>query len=212
MKKFITFEGGEGTGKTTQSKLLSKSLLKIKEDNLLTREPGGTFFSEKIRKLLVNNREDNISVETEFLLIYASRFQHLKEKVVPALKNKTVICDRYIHSTYCYQDGIKNLEKKIKFIHKYFAYNLMPDLTILIDLPPEEGIRRSLKIKKVETRFEKKDLLFHKGIRQKFLRLSNKNKNIFKIDGLCSKKDIHTQIINYLNSKLYYKKKLPYII
>ncbi len=212
MKKFITFEGGEGTGKTTQAKLLSKSLFKIKENNLLTREPGGTIFSEKIRKLLVNNKEGNLPAETEFLLIYASRFQHLKEKIVPALSKKTVICDRFIHSTYCYQAGIKNLNQKIKFIHKHFAFDLMPDLIILIDLPPEEGIRRSLQIKKKETRFEKKDLKFHKKIRKKFLELSNDNKNIYKINGLSSKKDIHIQIINYLNSKLYYKRKLPYVI
>ena len=80
MKKFITFEGGEGSGKTTQCKLLSKSLLKINEDNLLTREPGGTDFSEKIRNLVTNNNKFNVTLDSELLLIYASRCDHLKKK------------------------------------------------------------------------------------------------------------------------------------
>ena len=111
MKKFITFEGGEGTGKSTQAKLLSKSLSSINENNLLTREPGGTKVSDKIRKILVENKNNNISSDVELLLIYASRHQHLKEKIIPSLKEKTVICDRYIHSTISYQFDIKISQK-----------------------------------------------------------------------------------------------------
>ncbi len=212
MKKFITFEGGEGTGKSTQAKLLSKSLQKINQDNYLTREPGGTTLSEMVREILVNKSKANIFSDTELLLIYASRHQHLKEKIIPALKKKTVICDRFVHSTYSYQSKVIDLKKKLKFIHKYFAFNLIPDITILIDLDPEEGIKRSLKIKKNETRFESKSLNFHKNIRRNFLKLNSVDKKMFKIDGSSSKVNVHKQIIDYFNSKSFYKKKLPYII
>ena len=212
MKKFITFEGGEGTGKSTQAKLLSKSLSSINENNLLTREPGGTKVSDKIRKILVEDKNSNISSDVELLLIYASRHQHLKEKIIPSLKEKTVICDRYIHSTISYQFDIKNFSKKLDFFHKNFAFNLMPDLTILLDLAPEVGLKRSLKIKNKETRFEKKDKIYHEKIRKNFLKLSKKYKNIYKIDASLSKKIIHKKIIDHLNKLLFFKRKLPCVI
>ncbi len=212
MKKFITFEGGEGTGKSTQAKLLSKSLSSINENNLLTREPGGTKVSDKIRKILVEDKNSNISSDVELLLIYASRHQHLKEKIIPSLKEKTVICDRYIHSTISYQFDIKDFEKKLDFFHKNFAFNLMPDLTILLDLAPDIGLKRSLKIKNKETRFENKDKIYHEKIRKNFLRLSKKYKNMYKIDASSSKKVIHKEIIDHLNNLLFFKRKLPCVI
>ena len=212
MKKFITFEGGEGTGKSTQAKLLSKSLSSINENNLLTREPGGTKVSDKIRKILVEDKNSNISSDVELLLIYASRHQHLKEKIVPSLKEKTVICDRYIHSTISYQFDIKNFAKKLEFFHQNFAFNLMPDLTILLDLAPDIGLKRSLKIKNKETRFENKDKIYHEKIRKNFLKLSKKYKNMYKVDASLSKKVIHKKIIDHLNKLLFFKRKLPCVI
>ena len=212
MKKFITFEGGEGTGKSTQAKLLSKSLSSVSENNLLTREPGGTKISDKIRKIIVEGKNINISSDVELLLIYASRHQHLKEKIIPSLKEKTVICDRYIHSTISYQFDIKNFAKKLDFFHQNFAFNLMPDLTILLDLSPDVGLKRSLKIKNKETRFEKKDKIYHEKIRQNFLKLSKKYKNMHKIDASSSKKVIHKEIIDHLNTLLFFKRKLPCVI
>ena len=212
MKKFITFEGGEGTGKSTQAKLLSKSLSSINENNLLTREPGGTKVSDKIRKILVEDKNSNISSDVELLLIYASRHQHLKEKIIPSLKEKTVICDRYIHSTISYQFDIKNFATKLDFFHQNFAFNLMPDLTILLDLAPDVGLKRSLKIKNKETRFENKDKIYHEKIRKNFLRLSKKYKNMYKIDASSSKKVIHKEIIDHLNNLLFFKRKLPCVI
>ena len=212
MKKFITFEGGEGTGKSTQAKLLSKSLLSINESNLLTREPGGTKVSDKIRKILVENKNSNISSDVELLLIYASRHQHLKEKIIPSLKKKTVICDRFIHSTISYQFEIKNFSKKLDFFHQNFAFNLMPDLTILLDLAPDVGLKRSLKIKNKETRFENKDKSYHEKIRKNFLKLSKKYKNMYKVDASLSKKVIHKKIIDHFNKLLFFKRKLPCVI
>ena len=212
MKKFITFEGGEGTGKSTQAQLLSKSLSSINEKNLLTREPGGTKISDKIRKILVEGKNTNISSDVELLLIYASRHLHLKEKIIPSLKEKTVICDRYIHSTISYQFDTKNFVRKLDFFHKNFAFNLMPDSTILLDLSPDIGLKRSLKIKNKETRFEKKEKIYHEKIRQNFLKLSKKYKSMYTIDASSSKKIIHKQIINHLNKLLFFKRKLPYVI
>ena len=212
MKKFITFEGGEGTGKSTQAKLLSKSLSSINENNLLTREPGGTKVSDKIRKILVEDKNSNISSDVELLLIYASRHQHLKEKIIPSLKEKTVICDRYIHSTISYQFDIKNFAKKLDFFHQNFAFNLMPDLTILLDLAPDIGLKRSLKIKNKETRFENKDKIYHEKIRKNFLKLSKKYKNMYKIDASLSKRVIHKKIIDHVNKLFFFKRKLPCVI
>ncbi|MAI75696.1 MAG: dTMP kinase [Rickettsiales bacterium] len=212
MKKFITFEGGEGSGKTTQCKLLSNSLLKINEENMLTREPGGTVFSEKIRKILVNNSQLDLTVDSEILLIYAARHDHLKKVIIPSLRKKTVICDRFIHSTFAYQSSSKNFLTKLKFIHKNFAFNLMPDITIYLDIKPELGIERSLNHKKVETKFENKNILFHKQIRRNFINLEKKSKKIFKINGEKSEKKIHTQIVDIINSKHYFKKLLPYAL
>ena len=123
MKKFISFEGGEGVGKTTQSNLLSKSIKSIEEECIITREPGGTKESEIIRDLIVNYKYKSFLPETELLLIYAARHEHVKNLLIPSLK-KNVICDRYIHSTICYQIIINKIIKKLKFLHKEFAYNL----------------------------------------------------------------------------------------
>ena len=128
------------------------------------------------------------------------------------MRNKTVICDRYIHSTYSYQVNSSNLEQKIKFLHKNFCFNLLPDLTFLLDIPFEDGINRSLRIKKSETRFERKNKDFHKKVRASFLKLSLKDKKIFKVDALLSKKKVHYKIIDHLNSKSFYKKLIPYSI
>ena len=97
MNKFITFEGGEGSGKSTQAKLLEKSFKKLNLKTILTREPGGTDFSEKIRELILQKNTSKISAESELLLIYASRHEHLEKKIIPNLKKKYVICDRFIH-------------------------------------------------------------------------------------------------------------------
>ena len=104
VEKFVTFEGGEGCGKSTQIKLLSKSLKKIGENHILTREPGGTKISEKIRNLLVKEKNQKLFPETELLLIYAARHEHLKQIIMPNLKKKKiVICYRLFYSKYSYQ-------------------------------------------------------------------------------------------------------------
>jgi len=208
MKKFITFEGGEGSGKSTQCKLLVKSFKMIKEKILLSREPGGTYLAEKIRNFLVKKE---ILPETELLLIYAARHEHISNLILPNLKKKTIICDRFYHSTYCYQvlaQGVS--EKKLNYLHKNFAKDLLPNLTIFIDIDPELGVLRSLKRSKNNNKFESKNIFFHKKIREGFINFSQKKTNFFKINGENSKSKVHREIIDYFNKKKIIKKKIPY--
>jgi len=213
MKKFISFEGGEGVGKTTQSKLLSKSLKSINEKYIITREPGGTRESEIIRDLIVNNKYKNFLPETELLLIYAARHEHVKKLLIPTLKKNNVICDRFIHSTICYQIIMNKINiRKLKFLHKEFAFNLLPNISFFLNLNPKEGVKRSLSIKKTEIKYEKKENRFHEKIRAEFENLSKKDKHLINVDASNSIESIHRKIINILNKKRFFKKNLPYSI
>jgi dTMP kinase len=213
MKKFISFEGGEGVGKTTQSKLLSKSLKSIDEKYIITREPGGTRESEIIRDLIVNNKYKNFLPETELLLIYAARHEHVKKLLIPTLKKNNVICDRFIHSTICYQIIMNKINiRKLKFLHKEFAFNLLPNISFFLNLNPKEGVKRSLSIKKTEIKYEKKENRFHEKIRAEFENLSKKDKHLINVDASNSIESIHRKIINILNKKKFFKKNLPYSI
>ena len=213
MKKFISFEGGEGVGKTTQSKLLSKSLKSINEKYIITREPGGTRESEIIRDLIVNNKYKNFLPETELLLIYAARHEHVKKLLIPTLKKNNVICDRFIHSTICYQIIMNKINmRKLKFLHKEFAFNLLPNISFFLNLNPKEGVKRSLSIKKTEIKYEKKENRFHEKIRTEFENLSKKDKHLINVDASNSIESIHRKIINILNKKNFFKKNLPYSI
>ena len=213
MKKFISFEGGEGVGKTTQSKLLSKSLKSINEKYIITREPGGTRESEIIRDLIVNNKYKNFLPETELLLIYAARHEHVKKLLIPTLKKNNVICDRFIHSTICYQIIMNKINiRKLKFLHKEFAFNLLTNISFFLNLNPKEGVKRSLSIKKTEIKYEKKENRFHEKIRAEFENLSKKDKHLINVDASNSIESIHRKIINILNKKKFFKKNLPYSI
>jgi len=169
MKKFIAFEGLDGCGKTTQIKLFASSLKKVKKDYYITREPGGTKVAEKVREILVKKGGGNFSSITELLLIYAARHEHLKERIIPNLKKKIVLCDRFFYSTYCYQIFANDISMSyLNFLHKNFAFNLLPDINILLQIDPKISIQRSLKIKDIENRFEKKSRTFHKKVSKGF--------------------------------------------
>ncbi len=213
MKKFISFEGGEGVGKTTQCKLLSKSLHSVNEKSILTREPGGTKESEIIRELIVKNQYKDILPETELLLVYASRHEHVEKLIIPSLKKKNVICDRFIHSTICYQILVNKINiKKLKFLHKEFASNIYPNISFFLNLNPKEGLKRSLSSKNLEIKFEKKNNKFHEIIRSEFEKLSKSDKKLINIDASGSIESIHKKIVDNINKKKIFKKKLPYII
>ena len=210
MKKFIAFEGIDGSGKSTQLRLLAKSLEIGGLKFFCTREPGGSYVSELIRKILVKRKKENILPLTELLLIYAARNEHLKKKIVPNLKNRIVLCDRYFYSTYCYQILTSSIPlSMLKYLHSKVTNNLMPDLTLVIDIDFEIGIKRSLKKKKDETRFELKDSLFHKKVSLGFKNLKKKQK-IKVFNGNYSKNEIHKNIVDFLNKKKTFNKLIPY--
>ena len=199
-KRFITFEGGEGSGKSTQIRLLKKKLSKI-GNVILTREPGGTKESELIRKILVKGKETKFSDEVEILLLYAARKDHLDKVIIPNLKKKNyVLCDRYIDSTFAYQAKGKHSNLKlIRLLNKSITGNFLPSLTFYLDIDPSKGIRRSKRSSNKELRFENMPLSYHRQIRQNFLKLSNKHRRIVKIDASLSKKEIGDTIWKVFN-------------
>lgn len=202
MKKFITFEGGEGTGKSTQAKLLFSSIKNTSEKVILTREPGGTNIAEEIRKIIVKNNY-NLNKVSELLLIYAARNEHLKDTIIPSLdKGHVILCDRFLDSTFVYQVQGKKIDPKIfEYFNKLIIKNYKPEITFIIDIDPIIGIERSLKLNKKETKYEKLPLSFHKKVRKDFITLSKKDERFKLIDGNKSIIEIHKEIIMTINEK-----------
>ena len=211
MKNFISFEGGEGSGKSTQINLLYKSIFEITKNVLITREPGGTLQSELIRNLLVQKQKFELDSLTELLLISAARNEHILNIILPKLKNNIVLCDRYIDSTYAYQViGQKLGEDLYKTLNKIIVRNIIPDITFYIDLDPEIGLNRTNSRKNNEIKYESLDLKFHKKVRQAYIYLSKNEKRIRLINGKLSIEKIHKQIIDFLNKIKILSSKIPY--
>ena len=186
---FITLEGIEGSGKTTQIKNIAEFLHSKKHDCIITREPGGTKIGEKIRSILLDPESRGMDHITELMLYMADRAQHIKEIISPCLsKGQTVLCDRYYDATIVYQGFARGLNIGfINTLHELVFENLKPDLTILLDLSPKIGLSRAWKqIKKgsrtaLETRFEKETLSFHQNVRKGYLELARKEPFRFRI-------------------------------
>ncbi len=197
---FVTFEGIEGCGKSTQSKLLRDYLESNGLDVLLTREPGGPRISEKIRQLLLDPENTEMLPETELLLYMASRSQHTGEWIIPALKRgKVVISDRYYDSSIAYQGAARQLDmKQIDNITLFATYSLKPDITFLIDLSPDSGLCR---IKpEVADRIEKESIEFHKRVRKGFLDVAKREPDRFCIvDGCGTIEEIHIEIVKKMD-------------
>lgn len=192
---FITFEGIEGCGKSTQAKLLSEYFVSKEMSVLLTREPGGPSISEKIRHLLLDPDNTEMTAETEVLLYMASRAQHTSQWIIPALKNNTiVICDRYYDSSFAYQVHARKLNNAtIQTINSFATHYLVPDLTIYIDIPLIEGMNR-IKCKNPD-RLENESHDFHEAVRNGFEQLCEENPHRFiRIDGMQPIEMIHHQI------------------
>ena len=171
MGLFITFEGGEGCGKSTQAKVLWNKFRQQNIPVVLTHEPGGTPLGNELRRLLKREKTDSISVQAELLLFAASRAQLGSEVILPALKEgKVVICDRFSHSTSAYQGYGRGLDLDlIEMINNWATQNLKPDITILLDTPPEKGLARKRILK---DRFELEQMSFHRRVRQGYLEMA----------------------------------------
>ena len=191
MSLFITFEGGEGSGKSTQTRLLYRRLNKLAIPVLLTHEPGVTSLGKKITSLLKWSKNINISPISELLLFNASRAQLIDEILKPSLDKGTfVICDRYYDSTIAYQSYARGLDlDMVKAVNKIGSRSLTPDLTILLDIPVERAFERNRE--KRPDRFEKENLSFHKRVRQGYLALAKSEpKRWLIIDGTQDKEII----------------------
>lgn len=172
MSLFITFEGGEGCGKSVQAKALYRRLSQLVVPVVLTREPGGTLLGKKIGGWLKWAQDTDISPLTELLLFSASRTQLVSEVIKPNLENgKVVICDRYADSTTAYQSYGRGLDlEMVKAINSIATQGLKPDLTVLLDIPVEEGLGRK-RVKK-QDRFEQEDIAFHQRVREGYLKMA----------------------------------------
>ena len=198
--KFITFEGIEGCGKSTQVKMLLEFLLKKKIPAMLTREPGGTLVAEEIRNLLINGEIDKLDSTTEVLLNFAARRDHVRKLIKPAIDaKKIVISDRFFDSTVAYQGFAGGVDLAvIEKIKSAAISNFEPDITFLIDLDVKAAMKRILK-RDSNNRYEKMSLEFHESVRAGFLEIAKVNKKRFKIiDGSDSPLKIHKKILEIL--------------
>ena len=168
--KFITLEGGEGVGKTTNLTFIKHYLQQHNISVVVTREPGGTALAERIRHLLLDKDSEAISEHAELLLIFAARAQHIKHVIEPALASGDwVLCDRFTDATYAYQGGGRNMRvSTIEWLENLVQGNLRPDLTVLLDTPVEIGIDRA-RARGVLDRFELEKISFFENVRRAYL-------------------------------------------
>lgn len=168
--RFITFEGTEGVGKSTQLQRAAATLEQLGVDFIVTREPGGTPMAEKIRELLLAPREEPVHQTTELLLMFAARAQHLHTRILPALdQGQWVLCDRFTDATFAYQGGGRGVSKAhIALLEGLVQGEVRPDHVILLDAPVETGMARAQKRGELD-RFEQEDLAFFQRIRDAYL-------------------------------------------
>ena len=191
--KFITLEGVDGAGKTTHVEFIKKYLADLGINFIMTREPGGTLLGEQLREILLH---DDMTPETETLLMFAARNEHIKKVIGPNLKEgKVVISDRFTDATYAYQSGGKGVkDKKIDILKEWVQASLQPDLTFLFDLSVEVSIERLNKTRELD-KFEREEKSFHENIRQKYLLLARASPERFCIlNGEESIEEIQNQI------------------
>jgi dTMP kinase len=167
---FITLEGPEGAGKSTNREYLAERLRERGVDVLLTREPGGTPLAERIRELLLDPSGEPMAADTELLLVFAARAQHLQQVIRPALaKGCVVLCDRFTDATYAYQGGGRGLSiERIAQLEQFVQGELRPDLTLIFDLPVEVGLARAAARGRLD-RFEQEGRGFFEAVRQAYL-------------------------------------------
>tara|TARA_B100000029_G_scaffold128015_1_gene121605 strand:+ start:3912 stop:4541 length:630 start_codon:yes stop_codon:yes gene_type:complete len=203
--KFISIEGVEGVGKSTSIEAIKKFLEVKKIDFVVTREPGGTVLSEKIRELLLQVNSEAPGGMTELLLIFASRAQHLEKVIRPALENGIwIICDRFTDATYAYQGGGRGLKTSvIAELESMVLGELRPDLTIILDLDPETGLARAKERGELDRFENEKDEFFNK-VRSAYLDIARSNPDrCFVIDASQNIEQVSSDIINLFNNTIF---------
>ena len=208
---FITLEGGEGAGKTTQIVHLAGWLAERGVSCILTREPGGTDLGRKIRALLLDPEHAGMAPETELLLYMADRAQHIATVIRPALASgRTVLCDRYFDATLVYQGAARGLSAdRIRRLHELMFEGLTPHLTLLLDLPVETGLARARQQlekggrSRSESRFEDEALLFHRRVRAGYLELARQHPERFRvIDATADETGVRAAIVQAVAARL----------
>jgi dTMP kinase len=211
MKRFVTFEGSEGCGKTTQIRLATAWIEERGIPVLATAEPGGTPLGRKIREILLNRGPCTIGAEAELLLFAAARAQHVRETILPALEEgQWVLCDRFTDATLAYQGFGRGLDAGfIRSLNAFSTLSLTPDRTLLFDLPVETGLARAIKRtdgirpEAAEDRFEQEELAFHRRIRDGYLTLAAQDSDRFAlIDGAADVGTVHREVCRQLASLL----------
>ena len=203
---FITFEGIEGCGKTTQVKRFAKRLKGLGISLITTLEPGGTRIGKDIRKILLDSRNRNLSPLTELFLYAADRAQHVKELIKPALdEGKWVICDRFFDATVAYQGIARGQDMElIGILNEEATQGIQPDITFLLDCPVHMGLNRALErnetqSQKGQDRFEREALDFHRAVREGYLELARKNQDRFVIiDTTLPKDEVEEKIFQQI--------------
>lgn len=206
---FITFEGPDGSGKTTQIKLLEEYLIGKGYEVVVTREPGGTPIGEAVREIILDTAYKEMNFITEMLLYAASRAQHVGQLIIPALEQgKMVLCDRFVDSSIAYQGlgrglGIEVVEE----INRVALQGVTPDMTLFFDLDPEKGLLRGKAREREADRLELEDLKFHREVYQGFCALCSKHPERFRrINADSNINDIHLQIIDEIEQLPKYGK------
>ncbi len=199
--KFITFEGVEGAGKTTNIEFIAKKFQEKGLDILLTREPGGTIIGEAIRDILISKDLPEMHHTTELLLMFAARAEHINRKIIPALEQgKWVLCDRFTDASYAYQGAGRGIDfNKIKTLEKLVQNKLRPDYTFLFDLDANVGLARAKRRGETD-RFEQQDIDFFNRVRAQYLKMAKSDKSRYCI--INAQYDIETvqqQIFSILN-------------
>jgi len=201
---FITIEGGEGVGKSTNIEFIQQVLAAQNVDAIVTREPGGTPLAEEIREVLIKNREEQVVSETELLLMFAARAQHLHQKILPALERGTyVISDRFTDATYAYQSGGRGVPaEKVALLENFVQGDIRPDLTLLLDAPIEIGMARA-KNRGALDRFEEEQAEFFNSVRNNYLERAKAEPGRFKIiDATQSLEAVQADIAKVLQGSL----------
>lgn len=193
---FVTVEGVEGAGKSTQLPLIQQLLEAAGEDVVVTREPGGTVLGEHIRELLLNpDNGYDINPNSELLLMFAARAQHLYEVILPALNSgKTVLCDRFTDASFAYQGGGRGLHPgKIAAMQTWLLGRLRPDLTLIFDIPVEQGLKRASE-RGAPDRFEQEKIDFFERVRATYLERAKRRPRYRVIDGSKTLKEVEQQV------------------
>jgi dTMP kinase len=210
--KFITFEGLDGVGKSTQLEKLAEKLRARGLEVVTTREPGGTAIGDKLRAVLLNSRTAGLSAEAELALMFADRAQHVQEMILPELaEGHWVLCDRFTDSSEAYQGGGRQLGSDVVLqLHRALCQNLQPDLTILMLSDPARSIARarrrnteqSRRSQADENRFEKENRAFYKRVHDAYLAIATREKRVVKVDARKAIEKVHREIVRSVEERL----------